>query len=248
VVPGRRVAPGAVYQDVPRSDWSASRLLVVQRLKSHYPQGTLTFMCIRLRTANVHGLCIRTCRRYPMLLFAVAVIIFSAETAPAQMRLEPFAYKPSGTAPPTQRFHATARIPARAVDDLKNYPSFNEFRRYLGDAIRRRDSTAIRRVLSHDFVAVYCCEEAPQGSEAVTQWWQSVEALPSGYYGNFLRILGAALEFGVRKDSRTGTFCGPAFETDALIGDNAESTIVIAHNAPLRKEPSASSPVIGLVS
>src|SRR5215469_10930520 len=114
-------------------------------------------------------------RRRPILtfLFVIVLIALAAECSLAQIRLEPFAYEPSATATPALRFHPPARIPARAVDELKSDESFNEFRRYLGDAVRRRDSSAIRRVLSHDFVAVNCCEEALQGSEAVAQWWKS---------------------------------------------------------------------------
>jgi hypothetical protein len=186
-------------------------------------------------------------RRYLLLIFfAIVLAAFSDRDSRAQGRVEIFVANPQATATPTRQARRARRVPAWPVDELKDDESFNEFRGYLRDAIRRQDSNAIRRVLSHDFVAAYCCEGAPRGREAIAQWWKSVET-PGPDYGNFWRILADALKFGVKKSPGPGTvYCGPAFKVDGAPGEVA--TIVIANSVPLRKEPRVSSPVVADVS
>jgi hypothetical protein len=206
-------------------------------------------MSIPLRAAQERcpvGLQIRACRYLLMIFFAIALAASSVHDSQAQERAQIFVYAAPATVAPTPQVRPAARVPARPVNELKGDESFNEFRGYLRNAIQRRSSSAIRRVLSHDFVAAYCCEGAPSGSEAIALWWKSVET-PGPDYGNFWRILDDALKFGVQKRSGPGTSnCGPAFKVDGPPGQLV--TIVIANNVPLRKEPRASSPVVAHVS
>ena len=138
------------------------------------------------------------------------------------------------------------RIRVMPVDALKGDESFNEFRSYLEDALRRRDAQAVYRVVSPDFETHSMDDEEVVRLAPMEQFKRTAHLEGKDTDSNFSywRIIGEALRFGTTSFgyARLGTvYCGPAFLTSLEDPDENDNAFVIANDVPVRESPDPTS-------
>jgi len=157
------------------------------------------------------------------------------------------------------------RLPVKPNDDLKDDPSFQQFKRRLKNIGTRRDTAALYRLLSPDFFEVGCCEDGPN--------YKGVPAI-AGFKAMFARdpdlqwlLLEQAVRVGVVKTKRTYDgysserpnrllFCGPAAKSpprsacdfDGTDSDGDDLAFIIGTLVPLRVAPDPSAKTITALS
>lgn len=136
------------------------------------------------------------------------------------------------------------RVTVRPISNRVDDPSFEEFRHYLQDAVKRRDAQAIYRVVARDVWVTTDLQlvetpgrspfedfKATVGLEGKTPLWDS-----------YWPVLEKALAYGVQKTTMYSgggaLYCGPKY---AFSGTYLYPFFVVGSDVPMRDKPTPSS-------
>jgi len=162
--------------------------------------------------------------------------------AAAGIAIAPIVVQKGSPAPNPRLAHPGERIGVVPIDQLKGDESFDEFRGYLEDAIKRRDAQAIYRVVARDFATLSMDEDIHRLSpfEQFKQTAHLEDTNPNPDI-DYWRTMDQAVRIGTTRMgyARLGTvYCGPALTTTLDDPDEpGDIAFVIDNNVPMRQKP-----------